>query len=235
MKSLTCFVVFSMFFILASNAAAVQNLSGKMLIFPEETDTAHMRMTPTLERFTAATVCQRFFSDLKRDHALFSMAVPNRSHGFTILVTSAPQGIKVLLPNRAESHFLGVSYAPNKWHSLCATWNSVSGLAQVWLNGNPLTIKSSWRSQISGKPIVTLGQDQGSYGSGFMATKSFVGMMTDVHMWDSALPPCEIQKFMKECPTLTPGNVLNWAALDFEINGRVVIENKQQTTCTCAS
>lgn len=52
--------------------------------------------------------------------------------------------------------------------------------------------------------------------------------MTDVHMWDWVLSACEIQLYMAE-QTFTPGNVVNWAALDFEKRGRLFVDNKQ--TC----
>lgn len=55
-------------------------------------------------------------------------------------------------------------------------------------------------------------------------------MMSDVHMWNYILSPCEIQKYVDE-QNFTPGNVLNWGALEFEIVGidKVLIENKQMT------
>ncbi len=53
-------------------------------------------------------------------------------------------------------------------------------------------------------------------------------MMCDVHMWDYILSPCEIQHYVDDL-NFTPGNVLNWRALEFQTSGRVLIENKQMT------
>ena len=50
-------------------------------------------------------------------------------------------------------------------------------------------------------------------------------MMSDVHMWDHTLSPCEIQEFMEHL-NFTPGNVLNWSSLDFKIVGRVLLKDK---------
>lgn len=69
-------------------------------------------------------------------------------------------------------------------------------------------------------------QEQDSHGGGFDVNQSFLGMMSDVHMWDHTLTPCEIQDYMKH-PSFTSGNVLNWRALEFQTVGRVLIENKQ--------
>lgn len=50
-------------------------------------------------------------------------------------------------------------------------------------------------------------------------------MMSDVNMWDYILSPCEIHNYVDEAG-FTPGNVLNWKALDFQITGKVLIEDK---------
>lgn len=71
-------------------------------------------------------------------------------------------------------------------------------------------------------------QEQDSHGGGFDLKQSFVGMMSDVHLWDHILSSCEIQNYVDEL-NFTPGNVLNWSALEFEIIDRVLIENKLMT------
>ena len=76
-------------------------------------------------------------------------------------------------------------------------------------------------------PLQSL-QEQDSHGGGFDLKQSFVGMMSDVHMWDYILSPCEIQKYVDEL-NFTPGNVLNWSAMELQITDRVLIEDKQHT------
>lgn len=68
-------------------------------------------------------------------------------------------------------------------------------------------------------------QEQDSYGGGYDLKQSFVGMMADVHMWDHTLSPCEIHKYVDGL-NFTPGNVLNWGALEFQITGKVIVEDK---------
>ena len=70
-------------------------------------------------------------------------------------------------------------------------------------------------------------QEQDRMGGDFDADQSFVGMMSDVHMWNYVLSPCEIQRFMDDV-NFSPGNVLNWRALDFETVGKVVLEGNQK-------
>lgn len=59
--------------------------------------------------------------------------------------------------------------------------------------------------------------------------QSFSGSLADVHMWDFVLSSCEIHHYTDDV-NFTPGNVLNWRALDFRAVGRVVIREKQ-TVC----
>lgn len=71
-------------------------------------------------------------------------------------------------------------------------------------------------------------QEHDSYGGSFDAKQSFVGMMSDVHMWDYTLSPCVIQNYAEE-KNIGPGNVLSWNALEYQITDRVVVENKMKS------
>uniref|UniRef100_A0A3B4GJ63 Pentraxin (PTX) domain-containing protein n=1 Tax=Pundamilia nyererei TaxID=303518 RepID=A0A3B4GJ63_9CICH len=88
------------------------------------------------------------------------------------------------------------------WQSICTTWDSESELVQLWLNGKP-SIK-----KFIGGLVITDPVEQDSHGGGFDINQCFVGMMSDVHL------------------NFTPGNVINWRALEFEATGRVLVENK---------
>ena len=71
-------------------------------------------------------------------------------------------------------------------------------------------------------------QDQDSHGGGFVIEDSFMGMLSNVHMWDYVISPCEIQNYMEDL-SFTPGNVLNWGALEFQAIGTVLIEDEQKS------
>uniref|UniRef100_A0A3P9IEQ0 Pentraxin family member n=1 Tax=Oryzias latipes TaxID=8090 RepID=A0A3P9IEQ0_ORYLA len=111
----------------------------------------------------------------------------------------------------------GRNYKPNMWYSNCSTWDSATGLVQIWFDGKPSFRKYIISGAITQTAILLLGQEQDSHGGGFNINQSFVGMMSDVHMWNYTLSPCEIQNYMNK-GSFTPGNVLNWKALNFQIN-----------------
>ncbi|KAM4601400.1 C-reactive protein-like [Polymixia lowei] len=223
---------FVLLVVLTVCTATPQDLSGKMFTFPQETNTAHVKLNTSMEDFGAVSVCLRSFTDLSRNHILFSLATPSSANDFLIFKSSKDNQIEMYVKN-TNAGFRGQEYKLNTWHSVCSTWEATSGLGQLWLDGKPTSrkfIKSG--SNIRGPTIITLGQEQDSHGGGFDAQQSFVGMISDVHMWDYVLSPCEIQRFLDEL-NFTPGNVLNWRALQFQTEGRVLLENKHFVENNC--
>ncbi|XP_008430821.1 serum amyloid P-component-like isoform X1 [Poecilia reticulata] len=207
--------------LVTSCAAIPQNLQEKMFTFPEETNTAHVRLTTSRHNFNAMTVCFRFLTDLKRQYALFSLAVPSFPNGF--LFYKNEDSFELCARDKCQI-FEGLDFQLNKWHSVCGTWDAASGLVQVWLNGQHSSRKPASGHNIYGPVIIILGQDQDSYAGGFDVTQSFVGLMSDLHMWNYKLSPCEIRKYTND-GDYTKGNMLNWNSLDFQIIGSVQIEN----------
>uniref|UniRef100_A0A3B5N064 Pentraxin family member n=1 Tax=Xiphophorus couchianus TaxID=32473 RepID=A0A3B5N064_9TELE len=141
--------------LVASCAAIPQNVSEKMFTFPQETNTAHVRLTTSRQNLQAVTVCFRFFTDLTREYALFSLAVPSFDNG--LLFYKNLNSFSVSVKN-AEPIFEGLDFKLNKWHSVCGTWSAASGLVQLWLNGEPSSRKLSSTSNINGPIIIALGQ-----------------------------------------------------------------------------
>ncbi|XP_047453560.1 C-reactive protein-like [Mugil cephalus] len=207
-------------------AATPQDLSGKMFTFPQETNTAHVRLNTPLQSFSAVTVCLRSVTDLVRAHSLFSLATPSVANGFLIFKAATRDAFDINVQDKAVT-FGNQNYELNEWHSICSTWDTESGLVQLWVDGKASIKKFTSGSAIK-SPIVILGQEQDSYGGGFDMSQSFVGAIHDVHMWNYVLSPCEIQRYT-ETSNFTPGNVLNWRALDFQITGRVLIEDRSIT------
>uniref|UniRef100_A0A672JDQ3 Pentraxin family member n=1 Tax=Salarias fasciatus TaxID=181472 RepID=A0A672JDQ3_SALFA len=210
---------------LAARAASVQDLSGKMLTFPLQTNQARVRLVTPKQEFRALTVCHRSFTDIKRDHGLFSLSTSGSSNSFLIFWDETNKEMEAHIRDQ-KSEFRGLDYKPNMWHSICTTWDSATGLVQLWFNGRPTIRKYvPVTSAITGSTMIILGQEQDAHGGGFDSKQAFVGMMSDVHMWDYVLSSCEIQSYVDEL-NFTPGNALNWKALEFEITDKVLVEPK---------
>ncbi|XP_068179970.1 serum amyloid P-component-like [Antennarius striatus] len=211
--------------LLTTCSAVIQDLSGKMFTFPQQSNTAHVRLTTNIQAFTTFTLCHRSFTDLRRDHILFSMSTSSSANTILIFWDEANKEMEAHIKDiRAE--YQGLDYKPNMWHSICTTWDSSTGLLQMWFNGQFLIRKyTNAGSTIRGSSIIILGQEQDSHGGGFDSKQCFLGMMSDVHMWNYILSPCEIHNYVDD-RNFTPGNVLSWKSLDFQINGKVLTEDK---------
>ncbi|XP_029958560.1 serum amyloid P-component-like [Salarias fasciatus] len=210
---------------LAARAASVQDLSGKMFTFPVQNDRARVRLITPKQEFRAVTVCHRSFTDIKRNHGLFSLSTSGSSNSFLIFWDETNKEMEAHIMNQ-KSEFIGLDYKANMWHSICTTWDSATGLVQLWFNGRPTISKFVFvDTAITGSTIIILGQEQDAHGGGFDSDQAFVGMMSDVHMWDYVLSSCEIQSYVDEL-NFTPGNVLNWKALQFVITDKVLVEPK---------
>lgn len=208
---------------ITSSYSVPRDLSGKVFTFPQASDTAYVKLEIPNEVLNSMTVCFRFFTDLTRNHALFSLATPSSDNAFLVFKSGAAGRINHFVQGK-EVLFEGLDYTLNLWHPLCSTWSSDSGVVQLWLNGKPASRKFTQSGPLKGKPIVILGQDQDSHGGRFDAAQSFVGMMSDVHMWDYVLSPCEIQHFSSDL-NFTPGSVINWRALEYQAVGKVLLED----------
>ncbi|XP_054637572.1 C-reactive protein-like isoform X2 [Dunckerocampus dactyliophorus] len=217
--------LFLLMVMLATCCAAPTDLSDKVFVFPKETNTDHVKLLTSKTSFDAVTVCLRFFTDLTRNYGLFSLATVAHSNDF-LLFKRDTNDVMSVQARGGSTNFLSLSFPPNSWHSMCATWNSQNGVAQLWVDGKQ-TIKRFIHSgqPISGKPITILGQEQDTYGGGFDAGQSFIGMISRLHMWDYVLSAAEIQRYVEDA-NFSPGNVFNWRALDYEIVGNVLVEEE---------
>ncbi|XP_069392989.1 female protein-like [Paralichthys olivaceus] len=214
---------------LTACAVGLQDMSGQMFTFPQQSNTARVKLNVAQQELGVVTLCHRSFTDLKRDHVLFSLATSSNSNDLLIFWDQTNEEMEPHIRDK-KTEYRGFDYKPNMWHSICTTWDFTSGLVQMWIDGIPSIRKSgSSGSKIRGTMMILLGQEQDSHGGGFDINQSFVGMMSDVHMWDYVLSSCEIQNYMDERP-FTSGNVINWKALDFQIVNKVLVE-KKFTSC----
>lgn len=184
-----------------------------MVTFPAGSSYTDVTLVPDQSKsLTALTVCLRFFSDETAAQGLFSHSTSN---GFGL-----NSGCEMQLGQQRPLLFYGFRFILNQLHSVCATWNSKTGIAQLWVNGKPSTRKGlNQGGNISGTSI-NLGKYM--YGSN---TKYFTGMLTDVYMWDSVLSYSEILLYMIRIPPETKANIINWNSLNYTTSGYVIVED----------
>ncbi|CAI9611272.1 unnamed protein product [Staurois parvus] len=191
-----------------------------MFVFPKETDTAHVILRPTITRpLQQVSVCLRTFSELSRWYPLFSLATPTYKDAFLIRF-QAPTNYMVYIGH--ASSVLKRDSEPPDWSHTCVTWALETGVVHLWSNEKISTKIFNMRGiSIATETSVVLGQEQGSYGGGFDASRSLVGEISDVHMWDYVLTQQDIQKVLSGD---LHGNVINWKSLVYEMKGDVLLQ-----------
>lgn len=206
---------------LPSEAFAQTDLTGKVFVFPRESNSDYVKLIPHLEKpLENFTLCFRAYSDLSRHHTLFSYSTKGRDN--ELLVYKTEVGEYQLFIGHSKVTVRGLEELASPVH-FCTSWESSSGIAEFWVNGKPWVKKGLQKGYaIKAQPSIVLGQEQDTYGGGFDKSQAFVGEIGDLNMWDTVLTPQNI-KLMYHGSTLA-ANILDWKNLNYEINGYVVIK-----------
>lgn len=86
------------------------------------------------------------------------MATPSNANSILVFWDEANKEIELYIKDK-KTEYRGQDYKPNMWHSICTTWDSTTGLVQLWFDGQPLVKKfTTTGSNISGSTIIILGQ-----------------------------------------------------------------------------
>ncbi|KAL4641351.1 mucosal pentraxin-like [Arapaima gigas] len=202
------------------------DLTSQTFFFPTLSNTAYIQLMPSLnEILFNLTVCLWFFSDESKQLNLFSWATPAEPNSLKLFLLTDRRCCLYVAGKPAT--FLALPYERNRWNSICISWESSVGLTQLWVNG----VESPKKAVHAGgstadTPIVVLGQDQDICGGKFNITDAFVLHVTDVHMWDYGLSPCELQNYTNNM-AFTPGNCLNWKTLEHNKHNYMVVDRNR--------
>ncbi|PIO34338.1 hypothetical protein AB205_0108440, partial [Aquarana catesbeiana] len=201
-----------------------QHLESKVFVFPKETDTDHVILRPTIIRpLQEVSVCLRSFTDFSRSYTPFSLATPGKDNAFVIYLQ--PPNTCFIYINQKLTSFNTDSESLD-WRHICVTWDSNTGVVQLWVNGKLYPRRVSMKgSSIAAETSIVLGQEQDSFGGRFNEKQSLVGELSDVHIWDYVLTPEDIKKVISGEHN---GNVINWLSLYYEIKGEVLVQPKFQ-------
>ncbi|XP_069806708.1 jeltraxin-like [Dendropsophus ebraccatus] len=169
---------------------------SNIILFPRQTATDYVIVKPTVEKqWKQLTVCLRSYTELSRAYSLFSIAMPGTGKDNTFVIYPEPPNYCYVSINQEDIKFK-VDPEVLDWKHTCVTWDSSTGLVQLWINGKryPRRVTTT-RSPIGPQMSIILGQEQDSLGGGFNALESFVGEMCDVNIWDYVLPPEKITQY----------------------------------------
>ncbi|XP_070622376.1 mucosal pentraxin-like [Erythrolamprus reginae] len=198
-------------------------LEGKVFVFPKTSTDSYVLLRPDLQQgLRRFTLSLEYFTDLTRSFALFSAA--SQEHDNEILLMRRPEEYHACVGGECAV-FLVPKLTPRSsfhWETVCTTWDSATGIVQLWLDGQRLPRKAAAKGyEVKTDLMVMLGQEQDSYGGGFDSDESFVGEIAEVYLWDDVLPAEVIRNMQKHT---TAALLMGWTSLKFEVKGYVLTE-----------
>ncbi|XP_026572125.1 mucosal pentraxin-like [Pseudonaja textilis] len=198
-------------------------LQGKVFVFPKASTNSYVLLKPNLQQgLRHFTLSLEFFTDLTRSFVLFSAA--SQDHDNEILLIRHPEEYHTCVGGECAVFTMPKLTARStvSWESICMTWDSATGILQLWLNGQRLPRKGVAKGyEVKVDLVVMLGQEQDSYGGTFDADQCFVGEIAEVYLWDNVLPAEQIRNIQQHT---TPAPLVAWTSLKFEIQGYVLME-----------
>ncbi|KAM9319663.1 uncharacterized protein PAF06_004060 [Gastrophryne carolinensis] len=200
------------------------DLNVNNFLFPKQTATAHVILFPDIKKpLEKASICLQSYTELTRPHILFSLATPGDDNALC-LYSESPNVLSVVI--NQEANVFTIRQDNLEVKHICMTWDSTTGIVQLWLNGKLYPRRVSKKGfTLGAHTSIVLGQEQDSFGGGFEASQSFVGEMGDVNMWDYVLTPNNIESVMRN---QLHGNLLNWRSLSYEVKGDVLVVPRLQ-------
>ncbi|XP_053134299.1 C-reactive protein-like [Hemicordylus capensis] len=212
---------------------AQEDLSGKALIFPAETNTAYVILKPSpppAQPLTSLTVCLKVYPAVTRAYALLSYATKNSADDF-LLYKERTSDYSLHVGGERVQFGIPEGLAPRSCMvHLCVSWESSTGLASLWLDGVPLPRKVLKQGySIAAAASIILGQEQDSMEGGFEAHESLVGEVEALYLWERVLSPEEVCLAKDGRPPARP--VIDWRALSYEIKGNVALQPSLFPAC----
>ncbi|XP_031556619.1 sushi, von Willebrand factor type A, EGF and pentraxin domain-containing protein 1-like [Actinia tenebrosa] len=133
------------------------------------------------------------------DHTFVSYATPTYHNA--IFVHQRASILRLWVNNKQRQFSPNKIDADGAWHHLAMTWTNVQGQVSVYIDGIPkVTVLSvATNNVIQANGIVAIGNDQDSYGGGFVAKDALCGSISRVNIWNTVLPRDVITSLAGKC------------------------------------
>uniref|UniRef100_A0A8B9JA34 Pentraxin (PTX) domain-containing protein n=1 Tax=Astyanax mexicanus TaxID=7994 RepID=A0A8B9JA34_ASTMX len=112
------------------------------------------------------------------------------------------------------------------WKNRCLTWESSTGMAQLWSDGKMSVRKGIARGQVMthrGDKSMVLWKVFSDLDE--LLFDQFVGQVSDIYVWDRALGPQDLYNFLYYHYNLPSGNILDWHQIQYNTSGYAVLES----------
>ncbi|RXN21786.1 pentraxin fusion -like protein [Labeo rohita] len=227
--NVTCIKMLALFFCLylfLTPAATEVGLAGKVILFPNETATSFVKLTPEKPlSLSAFTLCMRVATELQGAREIILFAYRTQDYDELNVWREKDGRLSLYLQSSSNGALFYLPPLSTFQTHLCITWDSATGLTAFWVDGHR-SVFQLYKKGHSIRPggAILLGQDPDSYVGDFDAGQSFVGEITDVQMWDHVFSGTEIRAVCSnQEPYVPKGNMFDWNTIKYEITGNVVV------------
>ncbi|XP_034731385.1 neuronal pentraxin-1 isoform X2 [Etheostoma cragini] len=189
--------------------------------FPMRTNYMYGRVKKTLlQEIFALTLCLWIKSGVAPGLGTpFSYSAPGQANEL-VLIEWGNNPMELLIDDK--SVMLPLSLGDGNRHHVCVTWSTRDGQWEAYQDGvqKGSGINLSPWHPIKPGGVFILGQEQDTLGGRFDATQSFVGDMSDLHMWSHVLTASDIYS-LASCGSHLRGDVIAWSETEVELHGGV--------------
>ncbi|KAI9530869.1 hypothetical protein NQZ68_000360 [Dissostichus eleginoides] len=173
------------------------------------------------------TVCMHVRPQLEGVHTVISYSSNGNDNELTISIVEDRDSREVGLWIGNEFVNLPHNFKSHKWANYCITWSSLTGGAELWINGmvgEQRYLKNGYT--ISPDGVFIVGKDQDGL-LGISNADGFVGKMTDINVWDYVLTTADIRDQLS-CETngTVMGNVFSWGTTELSLFGGVQLDSQ---------
>ncbi|KAM4022005.1 uncharacterized protein ACNLHF_027291 isoform 1-T2 [Anomaloglossus baeobatrachus] len=198
---------------------------GGTLMFPEKGDWSYAILQPQAPiDLLEFTLCLRLFTARSEHREVILFSYFNDGKDELNVWRELDGQLSLYLRSSSEGAIFSVSNIRTFGTHVCMTWLSSSGVTRFWVNGKRSTSQIYRKGHyVSPGGTVILGQDQDTSGGSFEEKQSFVGEISDVHLWNYVLPASAIKDVYKNKQT-TAGNIIDWNSVKYSLYGNVMIQ-----------
>uniref|UniRef100_A0A8D3DNJ3 Si:dkey-283b15.2 n=1 Tax=Scophthalmus maximus TaxID=52904 RepID=A0A8D3DNJ3_SCOMX len=205
----------------SSSKTTAQSPDAFQISFPMRTNYMYGRLKRTLlQEIFALTLCLWMKEGAGGSLGTpFSYSAPGQANEL-VLIEWGDNPLELLIDDKAVT--LPLSVSDGKWHHVCVTWSTRDGQWEAYQDGvqRGSGINLAPWHPIKPGGVFILGQEQDTLGGRFDATQSFVGEMSDLHMWSHVLSATDIYS-LASCGSYLRGDVIAWSDTEMELHGGV--------------
>uniref|UniRef100_A0A3P8S9I4 Si:dkey-283b15.2 n=1 Tax=Amphiprion percula TaxID=161767 RepID=A0A3P8S9I4_AMPPE len=208
-------------YLTGSSRKKPQSPDAFQISFPMRTNYMYGRLKRTLlQEIFALTLCLWMKAGAGPGLGTpFSYSAPGQSNEL-VLIEWGNNPLELLIDDQTVT--LPLSLSDGKWHHICVSWSTRDGHWEAYQDGvqrGSGTNLAPWHPIRPGGVFI-LGQEQDTLGGRFDATQSFVGEMSDLHMWSHVLSAADIYD-LASCGSHLRGDIIAWAESEVELHGGV--------------